>query len=381
MKKEKSRSRLLAYNDVYRSDVFPIFKDYEKSRLDFVCKYRIKAFIKFFFPLLFLMFLSVISFIYPLGDIDSLVQATLITIFSIFLPLVLVFFSIDRKKESVKFNRMMKCKVLKDLLTVFGNIRWRGHDVTCANTGNLLLTDDELNESALFISYNTRYTDDEFEGSYKDVSFKISETKMFDVRGSGKNRSSICAFDGIVLSFKFNKKINNRTIVATKGDLTKKNQTLISVLFSLALSFEVFRNGYAHWKLFICICIFVVSLLLQMNNVSQEEPLDKVILEDPLFNKRFNVYSSDQITARYLVTPAFMQRFYNLKTAFGAKKAKCSFYDDTLMIAIQTKKDLFEICSLFKSLEDPSSIREFYRELDSIYKMIEYFKLDENIGM
>ena len=82
-----------------------------------------------------------------------------------------------------------------------------------------------------------------------------------------------------------------------------------------------------------------------------EKPLDKVNLEDPMFSKKFDVYSSDQIEARFWVTPAFMERFQNLTTAFGTKKAKCSFYDgDKIMFAISTDKNLFEIGNIETSL-------------------------------
>ena len=104
-------------------------------------------------------------------------------------------------------------------------------------------------------------------------------------------------------------------------------------------------------------------------------------MEDPWFGKKFNVYSSDQVEARYLVTPSFMERFNNLNTVFGAKNAKCSFYRDKIVIAISTKKNLFEIGEMFKSLEDPKSIKSMYDELFSIYKMITYFKLDEKTGL
>ena len=109
--------------------------------------------------------------------------------------------------------------------------------------------------------------------------------------------------------------------------------------------------------------------------------LDEVKLEDPKFAKRFNVYSSDQVEARYLVTPSFMERFQNLNTAFGAKKAKCSFYDDKIMFAISTNKNLFEVGSIWRSLEDPKTLNQLFDELYSIYSMIDYFKLDQKIGL
>ena len=38
------------------------------------------------------------------------------------------------------------------------------------------------------------------------------------------------------------------------------------------------------------------------------------------------------------------------------------------MIAIYTNKNLFEICNLFKSLKAPTSIKEFYNEINIIFK-------------
>ena len=76
-----------------------------------------------------------------------------------------------------------------------------------------------------------------------------------------------------------------------------------------------------------------------------------------------------------------MERLLNLKTAFRAKNVKCSFYEDSIMFAINTDKNLFEIGSIEKTLLDPKSINECYNELSSIYKMIEYFKLDEKTGL
>ena len=122
--------------------------------------------------------------------------------------------------------------------------------------------------------------------------------------------------------------------------------------------------------------ITAVSYALQYK---KEHYSNKIILEDPKFNKRFNVYSSDEVEARYLVTPLFMELLDNLKTAFGNKKLKCSFFDDNLMIAISTNKDIFEIGDLFTPCDNPKFILQFYRELSSIYKMIEYFKLNEKI--
>ena len=76
-----------------------------------------------------------------------------------------------------------------------------------------------------------------------------------------------------------------------------------------------------------------------------------------------------------------MDRLQNLKTAFGAKKVKCSFFGNQIMFAISTKKNLFEIANINTPLTDPRTVNELYNELSAIYKMISYFKLDRKIGL
>ena len=105
--------------------------------------------------------------------------------------------------------------------------------------------------------------------------------------------------------------------------------------------------------------------------------LEKVQLEDVKWEKRFEAYSQDQVEARYLLTTAFMERFLNLTTAFGTNKAKCSFCDDKMIIAISTRKNLFEFGHLFKKIDS----EDFYNELSSILELIEYFKLNIYTGL
>ena len=71
-----------------------------------------------------------------------------------------------------------------------------------------------------------------------------------------------------------------------------------------------------------------------------------------------------------------MEKFLNIRTAFGAKNAKCAFYENKIMFAISTNKNLFEIGSLNKSLLEPKSFSNLYREINAIYELIDYFKLN-----
>ena len=113
----------------------------------------------------------------------------------------------------------------------------------------------------------------------------------------------------------------------------------------------------------------------------------KYELADPEFNKLYNVYTSDQEEARMLVTPEFIESFYYIYTAFGAKVAYCSFFGKYIYIApycrdgFMGKRDLFNICSLFKSVANDAQYVTLYNELTSIMALVDSLKLVKKMGL
>ena len=57
--------------------------------------------------------------------------------------------------------------------------------------------------------------------------------------------------------------------------------------------------------------------------------LQRIGLVDPTFEKLFEVYGTDQVMARYLLTPSFMERLLRLETLLKGKKVRCVF-DESL---------------------------------------------------
>lgn len=57
------------------------------------------------------------------------------------------------------------------------------------------------------------------------------------------------------------------------------------------------------------------------------------------------------------------------------------FYQDSLLIALWSDKDLFAIGSLFKPVDDAKQYFTMYEEIVSIVKLIDYFKLNQKIGL
>jgi hypothetical protein len=98
--------------------------------------------------------------------------------------------------------------------------------------------------------------------------------------------------------------------------------------------------------------------------------LKKVSLEDPVFEKAFEVYSNDQVESRYLLHPMFMQRLVDLETAFKGKKLRCGFDQGDLMIAIEGGNK-FEPGSMFKPLADPVRAKSLVDDVSSVMRVMD----------
>lgn len=271
------------------------------------------------------------------------------------------------------FTKEIKDYCMTPVLKIFGSIRWKRDAIP----------NSELNESELFATFNRRTNDDGFEGEYKGVKFEITETNLTYQSHSGKNRTCRQIFKGVIVKFASNKTIKNKTIVTTKGDLNiKRTGALTAFLSSCPLAFNFITTGSL--EIFFIIAVLLTSALICFiasffnKNIEKLKPIK---LEDPVFSKKFNAYSSDEIEGRYLITTGFMERFINLNTAFGAKRAKCSFYGDNIMFAISTNRNLFEIGNLFTNTDDPKQMNKFFDEFESILLLVDYFKLYQRIGL
>ncbi|MBT1062501.1 DUF3137 domain-containing protein [Bowmanella sp. Y26] len=103
----------------------------------------------------------------------------------------------------------------------------------------------------------------------------------------------------------------------------------------------------------------------------------RVALEDPEFERFFEVYSNDQVEARYLISPALMRRLIAFRQEADASVA-LSFVGGQLYIAIPTRKAYFEP-KLFKPAVNMDVIEEIYQDLDFITGIVEDLDLNTRI--
>lgn len=102
-----------------------------------------------------------------------------------------------------------------------------------------------------------------------------------------------------------------------------------------------------------------------------------VKMDDPTFEKEFVVYSDDQIEARYILSPALMERITKLKKKSG-KALQVSFNGSKIYVAISYQKEMFEP-KIFKSLLDFNEMREYFEVLEMITGIVKEFKLNRKI--
>lgn len=102
-----------------------------------------------------------------------------------------------------------------------------------------------------------------------------------------------------------------------------------------------------------------------------------VKLENPDFNKTFITYATDQVEARYILTPAMMERLCNLNNR-SRYTISVSFIDSYVYIAFPLDKNYFEP-PVFKSLLEQESLIDDLELIRFMYGIIEELDLNTRI--
>lgn len=98
----------------------------------------------------------------------------------------------------------------------------------------------------------------------------------------------------------------------------------------------------------------------------------RVRLEDPLFEDRFEVYSDDQVVARYILTPSMMERFIRLDHYHPGLRVR--FIKNQIYLILPNAPDLFETKFFFSPI-DPKIVDQFQRDIEMILDLVDTLKL------
>ncbi len=105
-------------------------------------------------------------------------------------------------------------------------------------------------------------------------------------------------------------------------------------------------------------------------NSKQKSGMKRVGLVDPKFEKIFEAYGTDQVEARYLLTPDFMQRLVDLETSVDGKNIRFGFLQGLLIIAVETG-NRFEAGSMLKPLTDTARTQKILDEITALYNVVD----------
>lgn len=104
---------------------------------------------------------------------------------------------------------------------------------------------------------------------------------------------------------------------------------------------------------------------------------DVVKLENTDFDKTFVTHGSDQVEARYILTPAMMERILNLNHQ-SKYTISLSFIGSRMYIAFPLQRNYFE-APVFKSLLDPAIMGEDITVIKFMYDIVKELDLNTRI--
>lgn len=207
--------------------------------------------------------------------------------------------------------------------------------------------------SKLFDFHIDKYRgDDLFTGKIGLTAFEFSELELIQIQRStdskgNTTRKDVTMFKGILFIADFNKKFN--------GITTLHAENFISNSFLGKLAQPLTR--------------------LSRGSYDGQKKLS-IDLESEEFNEAFDITTTDEIEARYILSSSMIERILEFRRRHP-QKIQLSFIDSLMCISLADSKNYFEIKKFGKDLE--SELELMYNDLLFFFGMIETFDLNTRI--
>ncbi len=117
-----------------------------------------------------------------------------------------------------------------------------------------------------------------------------------------------------------------------------------------------------------------IGSFLQSHSIGRP---DLVKLEDPEFEKLFVVYGSDQVEARYILSPSLMERMTSYRKKTG-RKVHFSFNKSKIYVAVSCEENLFEP-RIFGSMMDLALVKKYVDDVKLAVGIVEDLNLNTRI--
>ncbi len=224
-----------------------------------------------------------------------------------------------------QYAKAYKERVLPDLAKLFGDFEYQIKGA---------IDIEKMRPSKILPNHQKYETEDYFKVAYKGVDIEFSEVD-FKQRRRSKNRTYyVSVYKGlaILLDMKTKKFYGHTLLERDKSKLK-----------------EWFKE--------------------------KSSKLKRANLVDPEFEKIFDVYTNDQVEARYLIDPVMMERIKGLQEEYDGETMTAAFYDSKMLVLIKSKHNYFEPADLEIPATDPRSILSMKKEIEQVLSLIDRLSL------
>lgn len=98
---------------------------------------------------------------------------------------------------------------------------------------------------------------------------------------------------------------------------------------------------------------------------------ERIALEDPRFEAVYEVYGSDQVGARALLTPAFMERFLAIKDKPGFQRPLAFVEANRMVFVMPRPGQLFQPPSWRDPARDGAALVQLERDIDTVLDVVD----------
>ncbi len=187
-------------------------------------------------------------------------------------------------------------------------------------------------------SGNQQFLNDHFHGKKEEVEIDIADAlirhKTQTRNKDGKTETTITTlFQGPIFRFSYNRPIKGHVI------LVKDSGRIVNFLN---------KNTF---------------------------PGERVTLENTEFEARFEIYGTDQVEARYVLTPRFMERLLELSSYIKEKPFGITFSDGFAYLTLDVRIDWFEPGSLYIKLADQQRVENLIKQLNFAFEVAKILNL------
>lgn len=365
------------FTDFYNKNLKCIHEQLEPVRKIYLKKFGVAVFSYTIF-----IFLTMISIKYTEAFNEILTK------FFAVISLICFYFCRSTLKS---YKQKTKQAVLDKVLSFWGNFRYNHHAVS----------KNAVEQSEIFKPFDTIKISDSFMGHHKGIHISVAETELSNhINCLGSTRRlhfntelPVYIFKGVLISLDFKKKFKGKTIVKNRGNINffctnffshfcQKFEILIGLFIFFLINFAIITSLIKDIGLILLLTILFINynlLFLIIKKIRKTDQIKttankNITLNDTCFNKKWKIMAENPNEAKHILTPMLMEKINNIKCLFHSNYIDFGFNKNKLIIAIHTKKNMFETSSLFETNISEEKVKDVINQLQSITSIIDALK-------